>query len=610
MKVKNSKKKYISKAIKWYYMIPLVLLITLVPSIMKAKHITIQGVAAFFWTGSREWVDFYSYWKAIFIVFLTIITLFVYLGLYMDKKIPFKKEIKYYIPLSIYFIFVTISTALCYNKEIAFFGFVESYQGIYILFSYGLLTFLMINFINSEEEIKIVKNAFVVLIIIQGLLGISQFIGLDFFKSYLGRLLVSGDGVPPEDIDFIFGKGTIYGTLYNTNFVGSFAAIILPLSIAFYAMEKTKKSKIVAYCLIVLSISLWLGCNSRAGYVGVIAIIIFSIIFLRKEIIQHKKFVSAITFTTLIILIVFNAITGGRTLNQFLRLNVAKEVEKIKELPNDSEVRSNSVVFKDLIIEEDKFTIVTNYDLLTIGIENEEFYIIKDKDSKYIVSKIEDTITIDEEKYPNYKMFIEYNSKIVYLNAYNRDIVFYFTTDGVKVLGSGNRLTDPIVAKTFKLLDAYDRFASNRGYIWSRSIMMLPDVAFKGYGPDNYCIAFPHDDFLAKLNVGWPATMITDKPHNMFLQIAINTGIPSLIALLVLWGIYIMRGFKLYFNSEFDTTEKQVGFACLAAVIGYLVAGIFNDQIVSVAPLFWIVLGMGISINEKLIKEKLSKKNT
>lgn len=604
MKIKNSKKIQKDKALQWYYLLPIILLVSFVPLIMKAKYINIQGIAALFWTGASEWIDFFSYWKAVFIVFLTLIAIFIYMGLYMDKKLMLKKEYKYYIPAALYFLFTIISTIFCYNKEIALFGYIESYQGIFVLMSYVLLTFLMINYINNENEIKITLYAFAVLIFIQGVLGLSQFIGLDFFKTYIGKLLITGYGIPPEDIEFTFGKGTIYGTLYNTNFVGSFATIILPISIAIYATVKSKKLKILSYILIALSISLWLGCNSRAGYVGIISIIILSIIFLRKEIFKNNRMVLLLGLAILVILILFNVISDGRTLNQFFRLNISKEIKNIKELSNDSSVNSNSVIFYDLTTDKSKFEIVTNYETLTVGIENEKFYIIKDKDSKDIITNNNDVVTIEEEKYPNYKIVIDYTSKVVNLNAYKREIVFYFTEDGVKILGSGNRLTEPIVAPAFKLLNGYDKLASGRGYIWSRSIMMLSDAIFKGYGPDSYCIAFPQDDFLAKLNTGWSANTIVDKPHNMYLQIALNTGIPSLLALLVLWGIYIIRGFKLYFNMEYDTTEKKVGFACLAAVIGYLVAGIFNDQIVSVAPLFWIVLGMGISINEKLLKIK------
>jgi hypothetical protein len=46
--------------------------------------------------------------------------------------------------------------------------------------------------------------------------------------------------------------------------------------------------------------------------------------------------------------------------------------------------------------------------------------------------------------------------------------------------------------------------------------------------------------------------------------------------------------------------EKYLGGAAFIGVIGYLAAGFFNDSIVSVAPLFWILLGIGISINIKL----------
>ena len=42
--------------------------------------------------------------------------------------------------------------------------------------------------------------------------------------------------------------------------------------------------------------------------------------------------------------------------------------------------------------------------------------------------------------------------------------------------------------------------------------------------------------------------------------------------------------------------------ACSAAValaiIGYLGAGFFNDSIVSVAPIFWVLFGVGVAVNQ------------
>ena len=42
-----------------------------------------------------------------------------------------------------------------------------------------------------------------------------------------------------------------------------------------------------------------------------------------------------------------------------------------------------------------------------------------------------------------------------------------------------------------------------------------------------------------------------------------------------------------------------------AGVTGYLIAGFFNDQIMSVAPLFYGMLALGIAINRLI---KLDKK--
>ena len=47
--------------------------------------------------------------------------------------------------------------------------------------------------------------------------------------------------------------------------------------------------------------------------------------------------------------------------------------------------------------------------------------------------------------------------------------------------------------------------------------------------------------------------------------------------------------------------------AATLSVTAYLVAGTFNDSIVSVAPLFWILLGTGIGIN-KIIKDNIKGK--
>lgn len=138
---------------------------------------------------------------------------------------------------------------------------------------------------------------------------------------------------------------------------------------------------------------------------------------------------------------------------------------------------------------------------------------------------------------------------------------------------------------------------SGRGYIWSRSIPLLRDTWFLGHGPDTYAMYFPQQDAVGKLMYLGSTHKIVDKPHNIYLQQAINTGIISLLALLVLWGGYLLQSLIIYWQSDFKDWKARAGVAIMAAVAAYLVTGFFNDSVISVAPVFWILLGTGISLN-------------
>ena len=40
-----------------------------------------------------------------------------------------------------------------------------------------------------------------------------------------------------------------------------------------------------------------------------------------------------------------------------------------------------------------------------------------------------------------------------------------------------------------------------------------------------------------------------------------------------------------------------MGISVMLGIVGYLAAGMFNDSVVSVAPIFWILLGVGAALN-------------
>lgn len=588
---------YENKKLSVIYFMPLLLIAGFVPLIVYGKYVDLEGTTqALYWTGQRQYLDFFSYWKAQWVVVLTTIALVFYIILFIQKKLPFKNLKQYYIPLAIYAIFVIISTIFAIDTQTALWGFVDMYQGMFVLLSYVLITFLTINFVNNERDVNLFVKAFLFLMIVEGLLGITQYFGFDFFRTKTGNSLIIPNNLQVSNLSFPFGPKTIYGTLFNTNFVGSFATLMLPLSVAFLLGAKTKKQRIVSAIAVILMIFTWIGCNSRAGYVGVAVSAIFAVWLFRKLIIKHWKISATFIVVLISVFIGLNAVSEGAILKRIKTLNIKQQ------LANEDIIK-----FEEIILGKNNFSIITNKETLNFKVDGDKLYFLDENNNELAITSKSKQITINDLRYANYKITIPDNYPGVSVTAYSKVINFYIAKDGVKILGSGGRLTEPKSSPFFEPLRGFETIGSNRGYEWGTTIPMLKDYIFAGAGPDNFPIAFNQDDFVAKLNlIGFDANIVIDKPHNMYLQIALNTGVISLLAFISISAIYIFSSLVLFSKVSFDGLKEKIGTACFISIIGYLVAGMFNDSVTSVAPLFWLILGMGISINAAL-KVKINK---
>ncbi len=490
-----------------------------------------------------------------------------------------------------------ISTIFAIDKSTALWGFVDMYQGMFVLLSYVLLTFLTINFVNNKRDINLFVNAFLFLMIVEGIIGVGQYFGFDFFQTSVGKSLILPSNLIVEDLSFSFGPKTIYGTLFNTNFVGSFATLMLPLSVAFLLGANSKKQRIVSGIAVLLMLFVWIGCNSRAGYFGVAVSSIFALWLFRKVIRKHWKVSVGIVTVIMIMLVGLNIVSDGLLSNRLRTFNVIEQVKKTKEINN------KGLRIEKILLGNNTFTIDTNEIDLKFIIDNDKLFFLDENDNELSIKKDGKIISIEDKRYDKFRISMaeNYPGVTVMVATYWRTLTInFYISDVVRVLGSGGRLTEPFVAEGMKIFDGLESIASNRGYIWSRTIPLLKSYIVKGAGADNFPLSFPQDDFVAKLNIGMDANTVIDKPHNLYLQIATNTGVLAILSLLVIWVIYIISSFKLYNNTVFDSIEKYIGCFSLIGVIGYLTAGIFNDSVSSVAPLFWIILGLGISINIRL----------
>lgn len=587
------------------YFFPIIFIIIIIPLISYGKVIELSIEEANFWKGGIIHIDFFNYYKSIFLICATIASILAYGGLFLNDKLPLKKERKYYIPMFIYLIMAVASTIMSYNKHVSIVGFVEMSQGIFVLLSYIVLLFIIINYIRDERDINVIINSFMILVILEGILGLSQYFGFDFFKTSLGQWLISPSAIKGESLGFTFGRYTMYGTMYNTNFVGSFAALVLPLMVALYLSEEDKKKITLFGITALLAFSTWLGCNSRAGYLGMTGAFIVGLVVFRNTFAMKCKKVVILFIGFILITFIFNVISDGRVLNQFSRLNPVNEAEKMQN------INEQQIVFEEVSIKENILTIKTNKEIL-IGTVNDSILNFYDEYSNKLgVDNEGSIISFVDKKYSEYS-FTFYEDQPSYIKAeiYGRRLDLYITNEqNIKVISFNNKLTTPVEAPRIKFFDGKETFASNRGYVWSRTIPMLKDTLILGYGPDNYPMVFPQEDYVGRFNVGNSGMLdvVIDKPHNMYLQTAINTGVISLLALMTIWVIYLIDCLKIYINRNVISFTEYIGAAVFLSIVAYLVAGIFNDNVVSVAPLFWILLGVGIGINSMIRQNEESK---
>lgn len=584
-----------------WLILPLAFIVFLVPLVVRMKLIQLTGVYFDFWSGEKQHYDFYSYYKMVwFIVGASFAFIAMVIKLYNQNSLEMKKTFLY-IPAGIYALFIMLSSVLSKYNYVAFHGFVDRYEGAFVLLGYILVFFITINLVDEERDIKFILGALFTSAAIIATIGLFQYFNLDLFKSSFGKSLM----IPSKYKDiasklaFNLGNNSIYSTLYHYDYVGSYMAMLVPLSICILISAKKNFYKVLAGIFSLLLIINWIACRSRAGLLGGVAAFVVIAIIMRKNILKRWKAILITLIPVVILIFAINIATHnliGKRISTLLtelnNLNGSQAQEKV-----------NLDGIKDLKLNSQNIKIITDTEGLSISMvgDNIAFKDNENKDININMDQKTGQVTINDPRYKQYKvLYGNYNKMpVLQIQRKNLTLTIGIQKDGFKLLNSKGNLVDLTPVKTFGF-EGKENFASSRGYIWSRSLPLLKNTIFAGYGPDTFAIYFPQHDVFGKLKAYGTTTITVDKPHDLYLNTALSTGVISLIAMLALFIGYIVMSFKTYFNVSEYNFYHYAGIGILAAVCGYLVAGIFNDSVISVAPVFWILLGVGISINLKL----------
>ena len=264
---------------------------------------------------------------------LLILLLINYKKLELDKKD--------YVIL-VFAILIFISTMLSSSVKTSIIGEKNRYEGMLAFYTYILIYFCAKKFLQYKNNRTLLNILHIVYISIS-ILGILQY----YIK------------LPTNDLYPIFNKGTC-GTFGNTNFMGSFISMGIPIFIITYIIKGDKisfiTSLLVFFCLI--------ACRARSGWVafGIFSIIL--LIYLIKN--KNKKLFKRAVILVVCFIMIFMLLYLPEKSIVKQKINQVKNdvtIAKTKGL-NDKLGSSRIQVWK-IVIE-----LIEKYPIFGVGTDN------------------------------------------------------------------------------------------------------------------------------------------------------------------------------------------------------------------------------------------------
>ncbi|MDO4519369.1 MAG: O-antigen ligase family protein [Eubacteriales bacterium] len=541
------------------------------------------------WYPNLEWNDDFFLWDrswglvGIGILMLAVLLITKYKDMKQNNNccISFRQDW----PLYIYGILAVCSSFLSPNRLFAIEGMTEQYETIWVLLTY-LIIFFYFRIIFRDEKLRIWIFYFILIeAAIQTAIGLSQLIGRDFWSSPIGIKLITFGTQSDKNLEFIFsesGQGSVYLSFYHPNYAAVYLIIIIPLIVAAVRLAEKKWQKIVCTILVIGMLACLWGTGSKTGLFTLFVMIILAITKYVGE--KRKLIIMLVCFLGSVMLYVF--------IGYFIPQDTMLEKTVKNAFPTKQEQMLTEVTTgKDV-------KIVYNGKELHLSVEEENgkaYFQIADKNGQTLpldYDKDTKRFSLHGEKTSNLKFYAYREDGTCHLEMDLGEIPWYFqkgkddeTYDYITLYGK----KDNILNAVHVFPDGWGSALSGRWYIWSRTIPLITKNILLGSGANTFALNFPQNDYVARTNISSEMLLtIISKAHSFYLQTIVQTGLLSMMVLIV-FMISLLRRIR--------KTGCQGNYEIFLSIIGYLLMGLTNDSMVVTAPFFWAILGLGAGIS-------------
>lgn len=533
-------------------------------------------------------------------------------GMVSKDKLAFgesKKKLltKWYFFAVASFLLTFLSTLFSKWREFGFgIGIVDVHENIWTLFCYMFVLIYAYLVINNEADIKMLQWPLLVSELIVIGVGIAQSFGYSIFNIPGFKEIITPSKYRGtfHYTDFVVNT-MVDSTLHNSNYVGVYVVLLLPVSIALVFANRNILSKILwsidsAGLLYLVYKS---GNKSSVLAFGFLLMVLTLLVFVKN--IKKSPIISAVIL--LLVLLVSSAAA-------FMLK------DRIKTIISSLTETRLTITLKDLSFDGEGVHIDYMNSIATVGydvIENEMVFWIKDEAGDFVET------FIDENGYtrnsdPEYNWLLLTNYTVsekangaevpyfasIYINGQASWGEIYFIYNSINqkyyYVTKQFRIGSDIVSTPCWIFTKRLDFASYRGALWGKTLPLLPRYFVLGSGADTFPIAYPNNDYIFAWNVGMDSTMV-QKPHNWYLQVWVQQGGLSLLCILAVLGIYFIESLKIYIHADDSALSHSAGLGIMLGILGYCTMGITNDSLVVTAPMFWLMLGVGFAVN-RIIK--------
>lgn len=593
---------------KW---VPIYATFVVLPFIVK-YHLYESRLSDYSWSPPESTnPDIYLYCKQNFFLIiagmlLMLLVLLLYKGNHNLLSLLSRHKLLITLP-GLYLLLALVSSLLSKNKKAAFMGSDAQFSSIFVLIGYILLVWYLFLLIQTEKDVKKALVCLLICIIEVSVIGIIQYCKFDFFswKWFQNMTLPAGYIDAVGEVEAVFEEDRVSLFAHNPNYAGVFLSMLSSFCLALIVTEQKRKYQLLESILLITLLTSLIGTGSKAGLLVFFSTACLCLLFFIRKLL-NKWYLVIPAITALVLL-----------LSLFIQYKEYPIIENVKraltlEKENGNPLQEMITTENGIMLEYKEVSF-----LVSFGIDTDDFYveIVETSDNKEtkIPLKLSENMeyyylehSVLEDVYI-YPGIINESVPAISINLNNKD--WYF----VKIENPNSKTyyylnpygTLEELQHVEKIgFSGYERFASTRGLIWSMTVPLLKKTIFLGNGADSFAASYPQNNY-KDMFYYFGEIQVTTRPHCMYLQIAVETGVLSLISLLAFWGIYILNSICFYAKCKFKNILERVGFSCFLAVIAFLICGLTNDAMITVAPVFWGILGIGYATNHIIISNKI-----